>query len=76
NTELASGESYDFRRDFDRIARPGLCRYLDVSAAVLGDAFNDERRAGYVKGYARDLWRGHCQTKFYTLVWAPGHDRD
>ena len=56
NSEFAS-RKYDFRKDFDSIARPGLSRYLDTSAAVLGDAFDDERRAAYADGYTRDLWR-------------------
>jgi hypothetical protein len=48
---------YNFRKDFDSIARPGLTRFLDTSAELLGDAFDDERRAGYAKGYMRSLWR-------------------
>jgi len=48
---------YDFRKDFDSIARPGLDRFLGTSAELLGDAFDGERRAGYANGYVRSLWR-------------------
>ena len=51
-----SSHSYDFRRNFDSITRPGLHRYLDISADLLGDDFA-ERQAGYAKEYVRSLWR-------------------
>ena len=41
-----SSASYDFRKDFDGIARPGLHRFLDISADLLGNEFDAERRAG------------------------------
>ena len=56
-TATQSSHSYDFRRDFDSIARPGMHRYLDISADLLGGEFDAGRRAGYAKGYVRDLWR-------------------
>jgi hypothetical protein len=52
-----SSASYDFRKDFDGIARPGLHRFLDISADLLGNEFDAERRAGYAKSYVRDLRR-------------------
>jgi hypothetical protein len=57
NSQIASRRSYDFRKDFDSIVRPGLLRYLDTSAEVLGAVFDDERRGDYAKGYTLDLRR-------------------
>jgi hypothetical protein len=36
---------------------PGLHRYLDISADLLGDKFDDDRRDGYAKEYVRTVWR-------------------
>jgi hypothetical protein len=52
-----SSASYDFRRNFDSIVRPGLIRFLDISADLLGNQFDADRRAGYTKGYVLDLRR-------------------
>jgi hypothetical protein len=51
-----SSDRYDFRKNFDCIARPGLSRYIDTCSELLGDAFDVERRRGYEKGYVRGLW--------------------
>jgi hypothetical protein len=52
-----SSHCYRFRKDFDRITRPGLRRFLDVSAELLGDKFDAERQDGYAKEYVRTVWR-------------------
>ena len=52
-----SSASYDFRRNFDSIVRPGLIRFLDISADLLGNQFDADRRAGYTKAYVLDLRR-------------------
>ena len=52
-----SSPNYDFRRNFDSITRPGLIRFLDTSADLLGDEFDADRQAGYAKAYVRTVWR-------------------
>ena len=46
-----SSHSYDFRRKFSDICKPGLDRFLSVAGQ---DA---DRRAGCAKTYTRSLWR-------------------
>ena len=55
-TIAPASPNYDFRRDFDSITRPGLHRYLDTPADLLGNEFA-ERRAGCAKEYVRTVWR-------------------
>jgi archaellum biogenesis ATPase FlaH len=57
HTATESSHSYDFRKDFSNICGPGLHRLLDISADLLGDDFDAERRAGYAKSYVLDTWR-------------------
>jgi AAA domain len=48
---------FDFRATFSNICKPGLRRFLDVSAELLGDKFDAKRQDGYAKEYVRTVWR-------------------
>jgi hypothetical protein len=56
-TVTQSSPNYDFRKDFDRITRPCVIRFLDTSAKLLGDNFDADRRAGYGKEFVLTVRR-------------------
>ena len=52
-----SSHSYDFRKDFSDIARPGLHRYLDAAGAPPDNGDWTNPRWYPAKQYVRQLWR-------------------
>ena len=55
--EGTSANAYNFTKDFDDIALPGLDRSLAVFTARHGDAVDDDRRAEFAETYRNSLWR-------------------
>lgn len=56
NSEFASADLYDFRRDFRALARPGRRRYLEAGDRLAGDDIDAELRAEDAKNYLSRLW--------------------